>query len=50
MTSWAAFSSFLMPGMSILKPCQRTAATMQARMESSSFGSGKPKCLSRSWV
>ena len=39
-----------MPSTLILKPCHRTAATMQAKMESSSLGSGRPKWMSKSRV
>ena len=39
-----------MPSTLILKPCHRTAATMQAKTESSSLGSGRPKWMSKSRV
>ena len=38
------------PSRLIVKPCQRTAATMQVKVESLSPGSGQPKCLSSARV
>ena len=39
-TAWAVARNCFIPSTLIVKPCQRTAATMQVRVESLSPGSG----------
>ena len=46
--SRACFSKPRRPGLSIVNPCHRTAATMQVKRESLSLIFGYPKCSSRS--